>query len=158
MNKSLRRKRASRMAAVQTLYGEHFAPMELEDADEMADAILEKFCPSDAELKVGEKPERALLVSLLTTLADHEPMIRQTVEGAINRDWSMERLGPLLQAILFLGTAEMLAKADRDPRVIIDEYTSITTGFYDADETGFVHATLETIARTLGRWQDKANG
>jgi len=63
--------------------------------------------------------------------------------------WPLERLDPVLRALLRAGAAE-LAMADGPPgRVVINEYLDIAHGFFTGDEPRMANGLLDRLARAL---------
>lgn len=152
-NRSLRRKHASRIAAVQALYAEHYTERDDVTLDAWVDGILseheEQAATGDDEIALADLPERALLLTLLESVEQHETAINTLIETSMSDSWSFERLGPLMRALLTIGIAEMMAKPDRAKEIIITEYVSLAEEYFDKDEISFIHAILDTIAHKL---------
>lgn len=153
-NESLRRKQASRLAAVQALYARHFSDVEAADTvDAWADDIVEKsrhaVKTGDAEMGFEAVPERALLLNLLESALAHEAAIDEWIRETTGERWETGRTGPLLSAILHIGVAELKARPDKDAGLIISEYVAITEQFFDDGEVGFVNGILAGIAQKI---------
>lgn len=153
-NRSLRRKQAARVAAVQALYAQHFSPADMEAVvDALVERILEEHRQrqeaDDEETALKELPERSLLLTLLESARQHERKINELVITSMGEKWKAERMGPLLEAILTIGVAELLAKRSRSPIIIINEYVDLTQQYFDDSEVSFINGILATIANTL---------
>lgn len=153
-NKSLRRKQAARLSAIRSLYALHFNEENADvTIDAWADAILageqDAISADDAETALTDAPERAMLVTLLESERQHEPMIDEHIRESMGAAWAPDRLGPLLESILRVAVAELLAKPDRSPSIIINEYVSLTQAYFDDNEVGFINGILATIAKKL---------
>jgi N utilization substance protein B len=61
----------------------------------------------------------------------------------------MERLDPVLRALLRAGAAELWMSDGPPTRVVINEYLDIAHGFFDGDIPGMVNGVLDRIARQL---------
>lgn len=153
-NRSLRRKQAARLTAIRALYAGHF-----NDAghgltiDARADALLaeqqEAIAQDDAETALSEPPERAMLVTLLESAEQHEPAIGELIVQNMGEKWSVERMGPLLESILRIAVAELMARKDKNSGIIISEYVLLTETYFDDGEVGFVNGILAAIAKQL---------
>lgn len=153
-NPSLLRKHASRIAAVHALYSRNFTDAKTpETVHGWVDAVLEmaKFDlqSDEEERRFDVAPERALLLTLLESAMDHETAVTEKIETAMGEKWQADRTGPLLSAILHTAVAEMLARPDKNPTIIISEYVTITERYFDDGEIGFVNGILSTIANGL---------
>jgi N utilization substance protein B len=61
----------------------------------------------------------------------------------------MERLGPVLRAILRSAIFELLAGTDVPAKVVINEYVDLTRAFFEGNEPGFVNGVLDRLAHEL---------
>lgn len=153
-NLSVRRKQASRFAAVRALYAEHFIAEDVDvPLDERIEILLEaageaRADPED-EGAITEAPERALLVAILESAKASAGRIHMLIEGSMGKEWKMERLGPLLHAVITAATAELIAKQDKNPGMIINEYIAITESYFDDGEVSFVNGILATISEKI---------
>ncbi|HEX2859647.1 MAG TPA: transcription antitermination factor NusB [Alphaproteobacteria bacterium] len=65
-------------------------------------------------------------------------------------EWPMDRLDAVHYALLWAATAELFARADVTPPVVINEFVNIAKGFVASpEEVAFVNATLDKIARAV---------
>ena len=70
--------------------------------------------------------------------------------GSVIKDnWNTERMDPVMLAILRCATYELAFKPDRKTAVIVDEYVSIASGYFDGNELGFVHSALQQLVPIL---------
>jgi N utilization substance protein B len=68
---------------------------------------------------------------------------------ALPADWPLNRIDPVLRALLRAGAAE-LRMADGPPaKVVINEYLDIARGFFTGPEPGMANAVLDRLARLL---------
>jgi N utilization substance protein B len=68
---------------------------------------------------------------------------------ALPADWPLNRIDPVLRALLRAGGAE-LAMADGPPtKVVINEYLDVARGFFTGAEPGMANAVLDRLARWL---------
>jgi transcription antitermination protein NusB len=153
-NRSLRRKQAARLTAIRALYSRRFnedAPAQTIDA--WADSLIadqqEAIAVDDEETAFAEAPERAMLVTLLESAEQHEPAIGELIRDHMGEKWNSERMGPLLEAILRIAVAELMAKKDKTPNIIISEYVLLTEAYFDDNEVSFVNGILASIAKKL---------
>lgn len=153
-NRSLRRKQAARLAAIRALYAEHFNDEELGlTVDAWADRLIadqqEAARNDDEETAFSEAPERAMLVTLLESAQQHESAAGELIAASMGEKWSAERMGPLLESILRIAVAELMAKKDKNASIIISEYVLLTEAYFDDSEVGFVNGILAAIAKKL---------
>lgn len=152
-NRSLRRKQAARLAAIRALFAGHFNPQEGQTIEALADELMatqqEAQAADDAETAFAELPERAMLVTLLESAQLHEPATAELIRDSMGEKWKAERMGPLLEAILRIAVAELMAKKDKNPGIVISEYVLLTEAYFDDAEVGFVNGILATMAKKL---------
>jgi len=139
------RRSAARLAAVQALY-----QIELTDADPEAvvgefrthrqGGVLEEAF-AEADLKKFE--------SIVGGIGEHARELDEKITASLAQDWTMERLGPVLRAILRSATFELLAGTDVPAKVVINEYVDLTHAFFEGNEPGFVNGVLDRLAHEL---------
>lgn len=148
---SLRRKHASRMAAVQALYS-HSISDGKPNAEKLFNQLIMQWAESagkDAEWPADDKPEQALLRDIISGTLEHLSEIDATLGGVIKDNWRTERMDPVLIALLRCATYELAYKPERKIPVIVNEYTTIASGYFDGNELGFVHSALQQIIPIL---------
>ena len=153
-NRSLRRKQAARLTAIRALYSGHF-----DDAaagltvDARADQLIalqqEAIQSNDAETAFTDAPERAMLVTLLESAQQHEAVTTELIHDCMGEKWAAGRMGPLLESILRVAVAELMAKKDRNPGIIISEYVNLTQAYFDEGEVSFINGILSGIVKKL---------
>lgn len=147
---SLRRKRSSRIAAIQILYriginGESFnANKALVDFDT---ELEESKATDDAEWQLDPKPDMAYFKTLLTAIGDWSDRLESVLEKHLTADWKKDRMSPLLLALLRVALVELRTSYKLTPAMLISEYTDIGGGFFTEHETGFINAFLQSASR-----------
>lgn len=152
VNRSLKRKQASRLAAVNALYAAHFnetAPTLNARVEHIMEQARKAQETGDKETALKEMPERAMLLTLLESYEQHLPYIDTLIQESLSEKWSVERSGPLLRSILHVATAELLARKDKAPSIIISEYVALTEAYFDDNEVSFVNGILATISKKI---------
>jgi len=139
------RRSVARLAAVQALY-----QMELTDAS--AEAVVKEFCThrqgglleeafAETDLKKFE--------SIVSGVSECSLALDEKIAASLAQDWTMERLGPVLRAILRSAAFELFAGTDVPAKVVINEYVNLTHAFFEGKEPGFVNGLLDRLAREL---------
>jgi N utilization substance protein B len=151
MNPSLRKKSAARMAAIQCLYQHEFAP-EL-SADQLIvarmgiegeeDGLLEELEPLDIA------PDAKLLRGVVTGALGQKIEIDRRLEETLGTRWSGHRMPELMRALFRCAAYELLYHPDLKPGIILDQYVTLATSFFDDNEVGFVNGSLQEAAKTL---------
>jgi N utilization substance protein B len=71
------------------------------------------------------------------------------IRAHLSRDWTLERLDPVLRAVLRAAAAELLAGREPPARVVINEYLDVVRGFLDEDTARFANGVLDAMAHAL---------
>ncbi len=153
-NRSLLRKQVSRLVAIQAWYARHYSETELAETvsgwvDELIEANSAAEAAGDSELLANVPPERALLHTLLESALEHENATDELIETSMGERWKVERTGPLLMAILHIASAELHARPEKKEAVIIHEYVTLASEFYDESEVGFVNGILAKMTTRI---------
>jgi N utilization substance protein B len=142
----LARRTGARLAGVQIIYqmlitGQSDAAAELKD-------YLEHRAGFNLDGDVFVPPDADYLAAIVMGLDERRGDITEIVTAVLAHD-SREGIDPLLKAILYAGTTELLLKPEVDTAIIIADYLSVTKGFYDDGEAKLIHALLDKIAQKL---------
>ena len=142
---------AARVAAVQALF-------QAEQAGDATEAVIEQFLrhrlgtlPGAGGIEDGLAPDAhaKLFARIVRTAAEQQSGIDAMVADALPAEWRLERLDPVLRALLRAAGAE-LAMPDGPPsRVVLNEYLDVAHGFFDGDEPKMANALMERMARSL---------
>lgn len=150
--RSLQRKQAARIAAVQAIYRAGITGQSLGSA-KLVDQLIEQWkeigANPDPDWQVDVPPEPSLLRSIVTGVAEHEEAITAQLQSAVNEKWKAERMSTVLVAILKAAIYELMYVRKTPSNVIINEYVTITNAFHDAPEVDYVNGALNQLARSL---------
>ena len=69
--------------------------------------------------------------------------------SVLSQDWAVERLDPVLRAVLRAAAFELGQIECEAPQRLISEYVQIAQGFFSGKEPGLANATLDALARAL---------
>jgi N utilization substance protein B len=139
----------ARVASVQALF-------QSEQAGENPETVIEQFVrhrigPNEAEdgYPEGRVPEAdvRLFARLVRAAAGNIEQIDAALAEVLSKDWPLEKLDPVLRALLRAATAELMTPNDPPMRVVINEYLDIAHGFFLGDEPKFANGVLEALAR-----------
>jgi N utilization substance protein B len=150
----VRKRSASRLAAVQALY-----QMELSGAS-AADAIADQARRDpDPETEGDVLPDidQVFFGDLVRGVRDRRDEVDRMIDGALAEGWVLARLDAVLRAILRAGVCELLTRTDIDAPVIINEYIEIAKSFFDGSEPKITNGVLDRLAKIL-RTGDTGNG
>ena len=139
----------ARVAAVQALF-------QSEQAGENPETVIEQFVrhrigPNQADegYPEGRVPEAdvRLFARLVRGTAGGIEAIDAALAGVLSKDWPLDKLDPVLRALLRAATAELMTPHEPPMRVVINEYLDVAHGFFTGDEPKFANGVLEALAR-----------
>ncbi len=143
---------AARLLAVQALY-------QMDIRGGTAESTVLEFIQHRTELPVSTDDEeetagprdadKALFADLVQGVARDREDLTAALDGCLDGENTMERLEPLLRAILGAGAYELRSRDDIPARVAISEYVRLTDAFFEGKEPGLVNAVLDRLARVV---------
>jgi N utilization substance protein B len=149
--KGFRPRTAARLAAVQALF-------QSEQAGESPEAVIEQFVRhrlgadgSEDGLAEGRIPEAdaRLFARIVRSTAARIEALDAEIEKTLAADWPMQKLDPVLRALLRAAAGELATPHEPPARVVINEYLDIAHGFFVGDEPRFANGVLDALARSL---------
>ena len=143
---------AARLLAVQALY-------QMDIRGGTAESTVLEFIQHRTELPVSadgdedavgpRDADKALFADLVQGVARDRTDLNAALDGCLDGANTMERLEPLLRAILGAGAYELRSRDDIPARVAISEYVRLTDAFFEGKEPGLVNAVLDRLARVV---------
>jgi len=131
----------ARLSAVQALY-ESEANGSLRD---LANYDFSDKAKQFALVNNFNRLNKKIFEQIITNVSRETNSIDEKIKANLAADWSYERIGAVLRAILRAAMGERLAAPETPKTVLISEYVDITAGFYDDKEVKFVNAILDKI-------------
>ena len=139
---------ATRLAPVQALY-------QIEISGHTSDQVAAEFLLyQKGAVGVDEQAREIddqLFSEMLNKVQEDIEALDELVSNVLTKDWSMDRLGATMRALMRASCYELTNRMDVPARVVIKEYVDMARRFYDVEETGFVNAALDRLARSLRR-------
>lgn len=137
-------KSASRLYAVQALF-------QMEASDQGINEVRDQFVDHrfGATLEGEEYAEGNidLFDALLFMAVNQQAAIDQMTDRALVAKWPIDRIDPTLRAVFRSAGAELIIN-ETPPKVAIVEYVEVAKAFFpDGNETRFVNAVLDHMAR-----------
>lgn len=146
----MNRRRAARYGAVQALYQLEAggAPVDLVVGEFHAYRLADLLDPLELE---GEPPavDREWFQTVTRGAWRRASELDPMIEARLASGWSLDRLGFLVRAVLRAGAFELAERHDVPARVVISEYVGLAHDFLSKDDTGFVNALLDALAKDL---------
>jgi N utilization substance protein B len=138
-----RQRHAARLAAVQALY-----QMEITGID--ADSVTEEFTALRFHRESEDDPE-ALDADFFSSIVHGVPSRQEEIDAEVRKclaaNWRLSRMDSILRAILRAGAYELISRPDVPAKVVIDEYLDLAREFLSENESPFVNAALDKLAR-----------
>lgn len=147
-NLSLQKKSAARVAALQTLYKLAVNKESLNPEKQVAALRAQLFKnPDEQKATIGAavEPNYNVMQAILSAIAEHKKDIDKMINSVLDKDWKINRMSPVLVAILQCATAEYFFTKDTPFKIIQDEYSRITRSFFGEAEVKFVFAALAAL-------------
>ncbi len=149
-----RRRTAARVASVQALF-------QIDQSGDPADQVIDQFLrhrlgaetagTSKGNYEEGRIPEaeHALFSRVVRAATAGQAERDVLLATVLPADWPIERLDPVLRALLRAGLAELAMSDGAPARVLINEYLDVAHSFFWGEEPRLVNAVLDRLARTL---------
>ena len=139
---------ATRLALVQALY-------QIEISGHTSDQVAAQFLSyQKGAVGVDEQAreiDHQLFSQMLNKVQEDIESLDELVSNVLTKDWSMDRLGATMRALMRASCYELTSRMEVPARVVIKEYVDMARRFHDVEETGFVNAALDRLARSLRR-------
>ncbi|MDR0407065.1 MAG: transcription antitermination factor NusB [Holosporales bacterium] len=136
----------ARLAAIQALYQQ-------EQQQQTIDEILEEFLFYRAGTPViGEEVhsgDKVFFTALMKGVITEAAAIDGFIIERLTEEWTLERLDPVVRAILRAGICELLTFKKVPACVVLNEYVELTKAFFDEKEPMFVNGVLHSVAKIL---------
>ncbi len=146
---------ASRVGAVQALF-------QSEQSGESAETVIDQFVRHrlgamggveglEGGYEDGRVPDAdaALFGRIVRTAVSSQDKLDAILAEALPPEWPLDRLDPVLRALLRAAAGELTMRDGPPGRVVINEYLDIAHGFFFGDEPRMVNGLLDTVGRRL---------
>ena len=142
-HKSIRKKTASRIAAIQILYLHQFNDQPLFESISIYELNYKKFLLEKLDIK---ELDTNLLSDLLENFDKNIDAYDTIIEKNLSKDWKIGRLGKNELNILRLSIFELKFFKKFDKKTIINEYVSIFNNF--CGEADFANGFLNNVVKS----------
>lgn len=140
-----KRRHFARLSAIQALY-------QMDIAKSPANFVIDEF----EEFRLGSDTNSSRLDAdfeyfkdIINGVVKNQTQIDKSISELLSENWSLKRLDMTLRAIMRAAVYELTWRPDVAAPIIIDEYVSLATDFFDQSEPPFVNATLDRYAKTI---------
>ena len=142
-HKSVRKKTASRIAAIQILYLHQFNDQPLSESISIFDKHYKKFLLKNLEIK---EVDIELLYDLLENFDKNKHAYDLIIKKYLSKGWKIGRLGTNELNILRLSIFELKFFKKFDKKTIINEYVSLFNNF--CGEPDFANGFLNNVLKS----------
>ena len=142
-HKSIRKKTASRIAAIQILYLHQFNDQPLFESISIYELHYKKFLLEKLDIK---ELDTNLLSDLLNNFDKNTDAYDTIIEKNLSKDWKIARLGKNELNILRLSIFELKFFKKFDKKTIINEYVSLFNNF--CGEPDFANGFLNNVLKS----------
>ena len=142
-HKSVRKKTASRIAAIQILYLHQFNDQPLFESISIYELHYKKFLLEKLDIK---ELDTNLLSDLLENFDKNTDAYDTIIEKNLSKDWKIARLGKNELNILRLSIFELKFFKKFDKKTIINEYVSLFNNF--CGEPDFANGFLNNVLKS----------
>ena len=142
-HKSIRKKTASRIAAIQILYLHQFNDQPLFESISIYELHYKKFLLEKLDIK---ELDTNLLSDLLENFDKNTDVYDTIIEKNLSKDWKIARLGKNELNILRLSIFELKFFKKFDKKTIINEYVSLFNNF--CGEPDFANGFLNNVLKS----------
>ncbi|UFN50756.1 transcription antitermination factor NusB [Roseomonas sp. OT10] len=141
----------ARVAAVQALF-------QSEANGDSVEAVIQQFVrhrigamPGEGGYDDGRVPlaDVPLFSQIVRNVGKHAETLDAMVAAQLTGGWSMDRLDPVLRALLRAAASELWSSKEPPAKVVINEYMDVAHGFFDEAEPRFANGVLDSLARQL---------
>ncbi len=141
----------SRIAAVQALFQTEQGGANAETViDEFVRFRLGKLANTDGfEDGRVEDVDVKLFTRIVRTASAQQDTIDPLLVSLLTHDWPIERLDPVLRALMRAGAAELWMPDGAPAKVVINEYLDVAHGFFEGDEPLMANGVLDRLAHQL---------
>ena len=141
---------ASRVGAVQALF-------QAEQGGTNAETVIDEFVRhrlgalAGAGYEDGRVPDAhvPLFAAIVRTATAQQETIDGMIVAALPAEWPLERLDPVLRALLRAGGAELWMQDGPPSRVVINEYLDVAHGFFEGEAPKLANGVLDRLAHLL---------
>lgn len=153
-SKKISNKTISRIAAIQILY-QYDQKNQDYSIDELLQHTISLYENGDltsdfgkgSDNKIKIKPSVSFLILLAKTTTERLETITQEITAHLTKEWDIEKLPPLLLALLRVSICELKFFPETPRKVAVNEFTDIASDMLSDNEVGFVNSILDTIAK-----------
>ena len=143
-SKKVNKAKLARLVAIQCIFSRISNPSE-QSIDEIVFYLLESF-KKNKKYKILAESDMKILVKLARNVAENLDDIKILASKYLSKDWRFDRLGKVIQAILYVSCYDIL-NTKEDIAAVMNQYLEIAKELNHGGEVGFINSVLDNIAK-----------
>lgn len=134
---------SARLLAVQALY-------QMKQNNQPVRVVYDEYIKHRSEQEVdGQKlvkPDAVLFKKILYGVEERFVELDSVIRANLKKDASDRFVEPLLFAVLVCGAYELLAHADIDSPILINDYLNVGHAFFEKNEVALINGVLDSVS------------
>ncbi len=137
---------SARLLAVQALY-------QMKQNKQSVKTVYNEYVQHRSEQEIdGQmlvKPDTVLFKKILYGVEERFVELDSVIQANLKKDASDRVVEPLLFAVLICGAYELLAHADIDAPIVINDYLNVGHAFFEKNEVALVNGVLDSVSKVF---------
>lgn len=137
---------SARLLAVQALY-------QMKQNQQPVKVVYNEYIQHRSEQEINGqklvKPDGVLFKKILYGVEERYVEVESVIQANLKKDASDRVVEPLLFSILICGAYELLAHADIDKGIIINDYLNVGHGFFEKNEVALINGVLDSVSQVF---------
>ena len=143
-------RRPARLAVIQALY-----QMDV-NSDVGAKTVVHEF--KEHRFSEDVSVDEDFFEDVIDGVIGFQNEIDIAISDHLNEKWNLKRMDLTLRALLRSAYYELIRRPDVPGKVVISEYVTLASEFFDGAEKGFVNAVLESGAKKIRKAEFAQSG
>ena len=137
---------SARLLAVQALY-------QMKQNKQPVKVVYNEYIQHRSEQEINGqklvKPDGVLFKKILYGVEERYVEVESVIQANLKKDASDRIVEPLLFCILICGAYELLAHAEVDTGIIINDYLNVGHGFFEKNEVALINGVLDSVSQVF---------
>lgn len=137
---------SARLLAVQALY-------QMKQNQQPVKVVYNEYIQHRSEQEINGqklvKPDGVLFKKIIYGTEERYVEVESVIQANLKKDASDRVVEPLLFSILICGAYELLAHADIDKGIIINDYLNVGHGFFEKNEVALINGVLDSVSQVF---------
>lgn len=137
---------SARLLAVQALY-------QMKQNKQSVKAVYDEYIQHRVDEEIdGQKlvsPDSVLFKKILYGVEERFVELDSVIRANLQKDASDRKVEPLLYSVLICGAYELLAHAEIDAPIIINDYLNVGHSFFEKNEVALINGVLDSVSKVF---------